>query len=81
MSGDGVTPYEEYEYSGIYTGVAHWCNQVRFVRSMSFREFAHYDAGVRDTETVLLRTIKKFEAEYPDTARRYFDMKWTDYSL
>ena len=79
--GDGVTPYKEYEYSDLYTGVARWCNQVRFVRSMSIREFAEYDSKIKGTETVLFKVIKKFEKEYPDIAKRYFDMKWTDYSL
>lgn len=79
--GDGVTPYKEHEYSGIYTGVARWCNQVRFLLSMSFREFAQYDAKTKGTETVAFKAIKKFETEYPEIAKKYFDMKLSDFRV
>lgn len=63
-----AAPWKESKYHGMYSNMAAWCNQPAMFKSSSFRKFCKR----RNTERYML----EFEAEHPDIAARYFDMKW-----
>ena len=68
-----IMRYKDYELSphgGMYITLARWCNQPSFLKKKSFREFAVASGGVS------IRYAEAFEAEYPEIAAAYFDMKW-----
>lgn len=71
-----VMRYKDYElspYRGIYIAVAGWCNQPGLFKSMSFREFC-----IRKSKATE-RYLSVFENDYPEIAKKYFDMKWSDH--
>jgi hypothetical protein len=68
--------YKDYEISphkGIYITLARWCNQPSFLKKKSFREFSIASGGAS------VRYMEAFENEYPQIAKEYFDMKWSDF--
>lgn len=74
-----VMRYEDYAtspYRGMYVTIARWCNQPSFFKKSSFREFCEKNAkrGQRSS----IKYLEEFEKEYPQIARTYFDMKWSD---
>ncbi len=69
-----IMRYNEYKRSemrGMYITLARWCNQPSLFKRKSFREFCDYTASS-------YRYLKKFEKEYPNIAKRYFDLKFED---
>lgn len=54
---------------GVYTQLARWCNQPKFQRSHSFREFC-------EKGKVAARDLAAFERVYPAVGREYFDMRY-----
>lgn len=73
-----IMRYENYEnskYKGMYITLARWCNQFSFYKKMSFREFCNI-AGKAP-----IRYITEFERDHPEIAKRYFDLKFTDFNL
>ncbi len=54
---------------GLYTQLARWCNQPKFQRSASFREFCELREGSK-------KDLAMFERMYPAVAKEYFDMKY-----
>lgn len=79
-----VMRYEDYKkskYARLYTHIARWCNQPHIFKKMSFREFclAHMAYVKSGFVPAALRTLNEFEAEHPDVARRYVDLKYMNY--
>ena len=71
------------KYEKLYTNLARWCNQPSFFNRMSFREFTNLDQSRIKTKGVLCSSAKalmEFEEDHPDIAKKYFDIKFTDYS-
>ena len=71
-----IMRYKDYEISphkGIYITLARWCNQPSFLKKKSFREFSIASGGAS------VRYMEAFENEYPQIAKEYFDMKWSDF--
>ena len=69
-----IMRYKDYNDSpmrGMYITLARWCNQVRFVKKMSFREFAVATGGSA------VRYLNDFEAQYPEIAKKYFDITYS----
>lgn len=73
-----VMRYKDYTlspYRGIYIAVAAWCNMPRCVTTLPFREFC-----IKKSKTTN-RYLEEFERDYPEIAKQYFDMKWSDFSM
>ena len=79
-----VMRYEAYkssEFKGLYIQIARWCNQPRFYKKMSFRQFCEANQKYhKNPETICstLRTLRAFEHDYPDIAAKYFDLRFED---
>lgn len=76
--------YKESRYKGIYIQIARWCNQPEFYKKMSFREFCErnqYYHPNPDTFCSAYRAMVEFEAEHPEIAQRYFDLKLMNENL
>jgi hypothetical protein len=69
-------------YKALYNNVARWCNQPQFFKKLSFREFCEKDQAYqeqksnRKTICSALKSLQQIEREYPDIARKYFDLKY-----
>ena len=82
-----IMRYEAYKNSyfrGMYTELARWCNQPRFFKKMSFREFCEacqkYHKN-KETHCSSYRAMIKFEEEYPEEAGKYFDLKFESINM
>ncbi|AIO18962.1 hypothetical protein KQ51_01084 [Candidatus Izimaplasma bacterium HR1] len=79
-----IMRYEEYhnsEFKGMYIQLARWCNQPRFFKKMSFRQFADANQKYHKNESTFcstLNVLRKFENEYPKIAKKYFDIRYED---
>lgn len=76
-----VMRYADYiksPYKTLYNSIAAWCNQPSFFKKTSFREYCV--KSYKLNRKSLLRSLEQFEADYPDVAKKYFDLKWDDYN-
>ena len=69
--------YKDSQYSGMYTTLSRWCNQPSMFRKKSFREFCFDTVGQNNAAP---KYAKEFEQKHPEIARKYFDMRWSDYN-
>lgn len=69
--GERSTPYLNSEFRGIYITLARWCNQPSIFKKKSFYEFCNMRADSK-------RYADEFISKYPDTAAKYFYIKWED---
>lgn len=74
-------PWKQSKWEGLYTTIARWCNQVNFVKKMTFREFCQLNQRMHKNQTggatcKALRCIQAFEKEQPEISAAYFDMRW-----
>lgn len=70
--------YKESKYKGMYIQMARWCNQPQFYKKMSFREFCERNQYYHPNKNTLCsayRAMVEFEAENPEIANEYFDLK------
>lgn len=65
--------YEESPYRGMYITLARWCNQPSCFKKKSFREYCHMKGNNSS-----IRYMESFEKEFPDVAKKYFDIKYED---
>lgn len=76
------TPWKVSEYRGMYITMARWCNQPSFFKKKSFRQYCEANQERVKTEGYICSSMKalmKFESEYPEIAKKYFDMRFDDY--
>lgn len=77
-----IMRYEKYKTSrfrGMYVELARWCNQPQFFKKKSFREFCVANQEYKKDQTsncAAYQTMLDFEAEFPDIASKYFDLKY-----
>ena len=74
-------PWKESKYKGMYVTLARWCNQPSIFKKMSFRVFCEQNQALHKNEETLCSSMKAlvdFEAEYPQIAKRYFDLRYED---
>lgn len=79
-----IMRYEEYknsEFKGMYTQLARWCNQPRFFKKKSFRQYCEANQeyqyhGEMDKYCASYRAMVDFEEKYPEIATEYFDLKF-----
>ncbi|GAW32368.1 hypothetical protein [Carboxydocella sp. JDF658] len=81
----GCLPYvmrhERYlasKYKGLYISITRWCNQPRFFKKMSFREFCEANQKYKKTNIICstFKSMLDFEKEHPLIAKKYFDLKF-----
>ena len=64
------------KHESIYTQLSRWINQPQFQKKLSFREFIMADdMRVKTKKSKSRVAFEAFEKEYPDVARKYFDLK------
>jgi hypothetical protein len=82
-----IMRYEEYKNSrfrGMYVELARWCNQPQFFKKKSFREFCVANQEYKknkETNCAAYQAMIDFEAEFPDIANQYFDLKFEQESI
>ena len=70
-------PYEQSKWKSLYIALARWANQRNVVYKMSFKEFCLRLRDLSKTGKCSYADImEKFEKEYPDIAKKYFNVKW-----
>jgi len=82
----GCLPYimrynkcEKSQHVHLFTQIARWCNQPQFFKKMSFREYCEANEKYhknRDQHCMAFKTMLDFEANYPEIAKKYFDLKY-----
>lgn len=74
--------YKESKFKNMYIQIARWCNQPRFFKKQSFREFCfanqqyQINSGNADDICLSYKTMLDFQLEFPDVANKYFDLKF-----
>lgn len=77
------TPWKDSKYRGMYITMARWCNQPSFFKKKSFRQYCEANQERVKTEGAIcssMRALLDFEAEYPDLAAKYFDLRFDSYT-
>lgn len=77
------TPWKDSKYRGMYITMARWCNQPSFFKKKSFRQYCEANQERVKTEGTIcssMRALLDFEAEYPDLAAKYFDLRFDSYT-
>lgn len=79
-----IMRYEDYKNSELktfYTQIARWCNQPQFFKKKSFRQFCEANQDYHKNPNTLCATYKammNFEKKYPETAKKYFDLRFDE---
>lgn len=78
-----VMKYKDYvksPYKGFYMAMAWWCNQPSKFKKQSFREFceANQERAKISSDCAAMRYLKEVERDFPDIAKKYFDLKYDD---
>lgn len=77
-------PWKESEYKGLYIALARWGNQPSIFKNMSFRQFCEANQALRKTKGYICSSMKaltSFEEKHPEIAKKYFDVRYDDFSL
>ena len=72
-------PWQNSKYRSLYVTMARWCNQAHIVKKMTFREFCHANQALHKTKGTMcsaMQSLTDFEAEHPDIAAKYFDVRY-----
>lgn len=75
------TPWNNSKYRSLYVTIARWANQPSIVKKMSFRQFCEANQKLHKTKGTMCSSMKsmvEFEKEYPEIAKKYFDMRFED---
>lgn len=78
------TPWKDSKYRGLYVTMARWCNQPRFFKKKSFRQFCEANQAYHKTEGTLCAAMKSmvdFEEEFPEIAKKYFDLRFDQFEV
>lgn len=73
-----IMRYEDYmvsEYRGIYTQLARWCNQPRFFKKMTFREYCEANQNYSVSECASMKALNKLLSDAPHL-ECYVDDRW-----
>lgn len=82
-----IMRYESYKSSrwrSLYVNIARWCNQPQFFKKKSFREFCIANQAYHKNASTLCSAYKAmndFEREYPEIAKKYFDVRFEEVSM
>ena len=73
------TPWKRSKYRSLYVTLARWCNQASLVKKMTFREFCQANQALHKTSNTYCSSMKsliEFENEFPEIAKKYFDLRF-----
>lgn len=73
--------YKECELKSLYVAIARWCNQPHIFKKMSFRQFCEANQNYHKNPNTFcssLRAMRQFEAENPEIAKQYFDLRYEE---
>lgn len=73
--------YNRSPYKGMFIQLARWCNQPKFFKNMSFREYCEQCQKYHKTKDTLcapMRAMTEFEEKFPEIAKKYFDLKFSE---
>ena len=76
-------PWKKSKYRSLYVTLARWCNQPNIFKKMSFRQFCEANQELHKTPNTYCSSMKAmldFEKEYPEVAKKYFDLRYSDYN-
>lgn len=76
------TPWKYSKFRRMYVTLARWGNQPSLFKKMSFRQFCLLNQSLHKTKGTLCSSMKamtEFEREYPDIAKKYFDLRFEDH--
>ena len=79
-----IMRYEDYKnssFKSMYIQIARWCNQPQFFKKMSFREFCTTNQDYAKNQDVLCscyRAMIDFEKQFPEIAKNYYDLKFSE---
>lgn len=82
-----IMRYEAYKNSrfrSMYVELARWCNQPQFFKKKSFREFCVANQRYKknqETNCAAYQTMIDFETEFPEIAKKYFDLKFENENI
>ena len=82
-----IMRYESYKNSrwrSLYVNIARWCNQPRFFKKKSFRDFCYANQAYhknKDTLCSALKSFLEFEEAFPEIAAKYFDLRYEEENL
>lgn len=82
-AGKDYAPWKDSEYKGMYITLARWCNQVSLFKKLSIRQFAEKQQENSKTGKLCasMKYLIEFEEKHPEIAKKYFDLKYSDYNL
>ncbi len=77
------TPWKDSEYSGLYIALARWANQPNLFKKMSFRQYCQANQAARKTNKMCstMKALTYFEKKNPEIAKKYFDIRYDDFSI
>lgn len=78
------TPWKTSKYKGMYVTMARWCNQPSFFKKKSFRQYCEANQALVKTKGHIcssMQALLDFENEYPDIAKKYFDLRFDNHYL
>lgn len=71
--------YKDSDFYGTYVNVAAWCNQPAQFKKRSYREWCLADLARKTTDTCsTTRYMYDLELKYPEVAKMYYDLKYSD---
>lgn len=74
-------PWKYSRFRSMYVTLARWCNQPNMFKKLSFRQFCLVNQQQHQTKDTLcsaMRAMTDFERNYPDIAKKYFDLKFEE---
>lgn len=82
------TPWKKSKYRALYIAIARWCNQPNIIKKMSFRQFCEANQALKKpnkdgiiTKCSTLKCMEEFEDEYPEIAKKYFDIRMETHKI
>lgn len=77
-------PWKQSEFSGLYIALARWVNQPNVFKKASFREFCEGNQAAMKRKQgycSAMQAMADFQKKYPEIARKYFDLRYSDFAL
>lgn len=78
-------PYQHSRFRTLYIAIARWANQPSLCKRITFREFCEKNQALhkgRYTEySAAMKAMLDFEEEFPEIAKRYFDIRFGEKTL
>lgn len=71
--------YKDSKFYGTYVNVARWCNQPSQFKKRSYREWCQANVNVNGESCSSNRYMKDLELNYPEVAKWYYDLKFSNF--